>query len=246
MVTNVRFLSSRRSYEFGADAISLTLLSNQGVIQHIRDAFSFTVGQPGQPMETFGPVAASLPPGLIFDYGAVPFPEDSGTPIRFLHIEQRRIVIDLVGPSEAIDPTFQMLRDHLEGLRTFEGLPAIGEPEQVLDYSEITFTMSLEPDVLLPAGLRPLFRKMLRRERAEDSATPSVEALLVPSFQVKLLPAHSEYPGYGLRTHDAVTLELRAGTDVSDGVFFSGAPLRSDEHLAVLNELADTLSSEHR
>lgn len=243
MVTNVRFLSSRRSYEYGADDISLTLLSNQGVVQHIRDTFSFSVGQPGSPMETFGPVAASLPPGLIFDYGATPFPKDSGTPIRFMHIEQRRIVIDLAGPSEAIEPTYQLLRNSLEGLKTFEGLPTIGEPERTLEYSEITFTMPVDPDALLPAALRPLVRKMLLNERVVDSVAPPVDKLLVPSFQVKLLPVHSEYPGYGLRTHDALTLELRAGTDVSEGVFFSGAPLNSGQHLTALEELANTLAS---
>ena len=238
MLTNERFLSSRRSYEFPADDISLTLLSNQGVLQHIRDAFSFTVAQPGSPMETFGPILPSLPPGLIFDYGATPFPEDSGTPIRFLHIEQRRIVIDVVGPSETVDPTFGMLRDLVAGLTTFEGLPAIGEPERVLDYSEITFTMGVGADALVPEALRPVYRRMLGEERTTD--------LLVPAFQLKLFPAHTEYPGFGIRTHDAVTLELRAGTDVSEGVFFSGAPLSSGQHLAMLKDIAEMLTSHAR
>jgi hypothetical protein len=236
MVNNIRFLSSRRSYEFRADDISLTLLSNQGVLQHVRDAFSFTVASPGPPMETFGPVVPSLPPGLIFDYGATPFPEDSGTSIRYMHIEQRRIVMDVAGPSAVIAPTFDRLRDLLSGLRTSEGLPAIGEPVSTRDYSEISFTMPSSPDTLLPEALRPIYREALRGTETQDY-------ILVPSLQVKLLLAGSEYPGYG-RNHESAHLELRAGTEVRDGVFFSGAPVNSDTHVAMLNQLADALASQ--
>ena len=87
---DVSIISARRSYEFPQDGIRLTLLSTQPVVAFIKDAFSFEFAAVATPMETFGPIPNTLPPGVVFNYGIAPSPEESGTPIRFLHIEQRR------------------------------------------------------------------------------------------------------------------------------------------------------------
>lgn len=228
-------MSARRSYEYRLDDIRLTLLSNRGVIHHIREAFAFEIASAGSPMETFGSVPSTLPPGLVFDFGLVPFPEGEATAVRFIHFEQTRIVIDVAGPSAAIDAAFTTLNELLGGIRGPGGVVALGRPVDVRDYSEIQFRPSFRPDDLVPGGMYSAIATAL--------AGPSnkATAVAVPALQVRLVDPTREYQGASTPPYDIFTLDLRARTILSDEVFYSGAPLDTDAHLALLAEIEEIL-----
>ncbi len=234
---DVNILSSRRSYEFRVDDIRLSLLSNHGVIQLIKQAFGFEVAGAGSPMETFGVVVQTLPPGLVFDYGASPVGEGQAVAVRFLHIEQRRIVVDVAGPSSAIDPTYQRLRQLVEGITTLDNIPAIGEPIQTKDVSEITVRVPFQIDAIVPATLRSTVAEALGT--SEDASL-----ILAPTLLIQAQPPDVEYPGSLSRGYRMLQLELRAGSPPRDRVLFSAAPLNSDDHLALLEKIIPALSKQ--
>jgi hypothetical protein len=70
----------------------------------------------GSPIATFGEVSVTYPPGFVFAMGVWISQEKQILPIRFIHFEQRRIVIDVVGPSSAITAIFEQLRHFLSEL----------------------------------------------------------------------------------------------------------------------------------
>jgi hypothetical protein len=81
-------------------------------------------------MPTFGPIENTIPPAVVCDIGAVSFPEGSATPIRFIHFESRRVVIDIAGPSSRIDVVFEQLQQILAMVAVPDGSAAMGTPAQ--------------------------------------------------------------------------------------------------------------------
>ncbi len=138
MPEQVKVLASRRAYEFSPDSLRLTMLSVQVVQQQIQQLFGFQSVAIGSPIPTFGEVPATYPPGVVFNLGVWIHQEEHIVPIRFLHFEQNRIVIDIAGPTAAIDEIAERLFHFLSGLRSPDGSPVVGGPERILNYSEIT------------------------------------------------------------------------------------------------------------
>src|SRR5581483_2971695 len=103
MLAQVKILTSRRAYEFSPDALRLSSVSIQPVQYQIQQLFNFQSSAIGTPMATFGEVPSTFPPGIVFNIGVWIHQEEHIVPIRFLHFEQNRIVIDVVGPTIAID-----------------------------------------------------------------------------------------------------------------------------------------------
>ncbi len=113
------------------------MLSVAEVHQQIWQYFSFQVVQIASPVQTFGPFPNTIPPGVVLDYGTTQTPEKSPTPIRFLYFEPGRIVIDVAGPSSAIDWTFRQLQRVLSEILSPDRSPVIGEPEMIrMNHSE--------------------------------------------------------------------------------------------------------------
>src|SRR5712692_10405927 len=134
MLEQVKILTSRRAYEFSPDALRLSSLCIQPVQQQIQRLFNFQSSVIGPPVASFGAVPSTFPPGIVFDIGAWIHQEEHIVPIRFLHFEQNRIVIDVAGPTVAIDGIADRLFHYLSGLQAADGSPIVGEPERVLDY----------------------------------------------------------------------------------------------------------------
>src|SRR5947209_17139766 len=129
MPENVTFLTGRRSYEFGPDDLRLSTISIKPIQQAIQELFQFQSAVIGTPMQTFGEVHLTIPPGLVFDTGMWKSPEGKFVSIRFLHFESRRIVIDVAGPSVALTPIFAQIRHLLAGIETVDASPLIGKPQ---------------------------------------------------------------------------------------------------------------------
>lgn len=241
MLENIKILTSRRAYEFRIDDIRLSALSTKQVQEQVQQLFQFQASMMGSPAPTFGDVPATYPPGFVFDMGAwISSEEQQLVPIRFLHFEQRRIVIDVAGSSSALTPIFERLRHFFSGLHAQDGSPVIGEPERVLDYSEITAKYPFSLDAVIAPPLRDLLNTTLNKGSKKEQKS----RLMVPSFAVQFYLANQEL-AVGPVANDVrvLTFAQRAGTRPEECIYFSGAPLDSDTHLNYLNELEKALTS---
>ncbi len=238
MLEQVKILTSRRAYEFGADALRLSSLSIQPIQQQIQQLFNFQSSAIGSPMPTFGAVPTTFPPGIVFNIGAWIHQQEHIVPVRFLHFEQNRIVIDVAGPTDAIDGIADRLFHFLSSLQAADGSPIVGEPVRVHDYSEISAQFPYPLDVIISKPLRRLLSKTMGIEVGNKSVAviPSLAVQAFPSDQVlEAVPSLSE--------PHAFSLALRSGTRPEERIFFSGAPLRSEAHLTYLDELVTTLKA---
>lgn len=241
MIEEVRVLSARRAYEFGGDDLRLTVLSLQPMVQTLQAAFRFQIAQVGQPMPTFGTIPGTIPPGIVFDYGLWTSQTGSSVPIRFLHLEPRRIVIDIQGPSSDIGSVYERLRavvlEVVQALNMDATPPLIGEPQRTLEYSELVATCSWPLDAIFAPAIRPLLRGAAGLGESEQ------HVVLAPSVFAQLQPAHQESAG-AVTTVDSRTLQLapRLGTRFEQQVHFSGALLTTDAHFDYLRALDEALS----
>lgn len=238
MLEQIKTLTSRRAYEFRPDDLRLTLLSTEENQELIKQLFHFPLANIGTPITTFGPIQNMLPPGLVFNLGRWVSPEGQVIPIRFLHFEPRRIVIDVAGPSGAIDFIFQQLCEGLADQHLVDGTPVIGEPQQILDYSEITARFSTTLQILFAQKVREVLLKAL-------SSKGSGEELVVsPTVYLQMETRGKESTGAVVSPDSRVfQLAPRLETRPEEHIYFSGAPLDSETHLAYLEELEAALAS---
>jgi hypothetical protein len=232
MLDQVKFLTGRRAYEFRPDDLRLSTICSKPVQNAIQGLFSFQSSMVGTPMATFGDVPLTIPPGVVFNTGAWISPEKKIASIRFLHFEQNRIVIDVAGSSDALASIYEQIQLLLTGIQTVDGSPIIGEPEKVLDYSEISALFPFSLDVIISRPLRKLLSRITK------------ESPLIPTLVTRLSSTGQELTGTATTVDPrAFTLATRAGTRLEDHLYFSGAPLDSEAHLAYLEELATSLKS---
>ena len=238
MLEQVKILTGRRAYEFRNDAIRLSTLCIQPIQQQIQHLFSFQSSAIGSPIPTFGEVPPTFPPGIVFNLGAWIHQEEHIVPIRFLHFEQNRIVIDVAGPTVAIDGIADRLFHFLSGLRAADGSSVIGEPLRVLDYSEITAQFPFPLDAIISRPLRRLLNKTIHPGMDNKSMT------MIPSLSVRVFPTVEVVPAVpSANDPHAFTFSLRSGTQPEEHFYFSSAPLDSEAHLAYLEELVTSLKS---
>jgi hypothetical protein len=240
MVRDLKLITSRRAYEFKRDSLRLSLLSLPQVQTQISQVFGFQTVGLGTPQPTFGSVLAAVPPGVVFNFGAWQDSEPTPVPIRFVHFEQTRIVIDVAGPSSVIDSIFQAIRAVVDDVKASDGSAAIGEVERTLDYSEFSGRFSFDLGQLFVPQARELFWKAAGPDEQNGWLR-----VAVPSIFVQRVRPDQDYHGVGVAADSHVlAMSTRAGTRPDDGVSFSGAPLDSETHREYLNQLEEALLSE--
>ena len=233
---NFRIISARRAYEFGPDDVRLSMLTLPQVQARIQQTFHFQVAQIGTPAPTFGPVPPTIPPGVIFDFGAYVTDRQEPIPIRFLHFEQRRVVIDIAGRSSTLDDVFLTLQRILDELKSSDGASTLGPVKRVLDYSEVTAELSFSPDLILA----PKLRNLLKQENSPALA-PSGQVLLPTIIMVGSDPSQ-EFNGFDQNSFGVYHLALRAGTLPDEKIYFSSAPISSEKHELYLEGMEAALS----
>lgn len=239
MLEDIKIITSRRAYEFRPDDLRLSMLSIKPIQDQIQQLFQFQSSAVGTPFPTFGDVSVTIPPGLIFNSGFWLLADEQLVPIRFLHFEQNRIVVDVAGPSSVISAVFEHLKHFLAPLRSPDGSSIIGEVERVRDYSEITASYSFPLEALLAKPLRKLFSN-------KTGATGSKDQVLIPTLALQAYSNEQALPAVPGANHPFVfTFTLRSGTRPDEHVYFSSAPLDSNEHLSYLNELQTSLRASH-
>ncbi len=231
-----KIISARRAYEFHPDDVRLSMLSLAAVRQAIQQSFSFEVAQIATPMQTFGPILNTIPPGLVFDFGNTQTPEGDPTPLRFLHIEPSRLVIDVAGPSSAIDFTFEHLWNVLSEVESPDGSPLIGEPHRIRDYSEISTKLKLDPEELFGNRWLTLAQKAFGGEDKKVIPLGVRFQAIEPGNVVK--PAEIGHINFARGN----LIEIRTETNPENGVYLSGAEVPTDQHLAWLESLERELS----
>jgi hypothetical protein len=236
MPEKIKVLASRRAYEFHADDLRLSLLSMKPIQAQIQQLFQFQTTAMGQPLPTFGDVPSTYPPGMVFDMGVWPTPEGQLIPIRFLHFEQRRIVIEVAGPSSIILAIFDRLQHFLSELQAADGSPVIGKPERLVDYSEITAQFPFPLESLIVPSLRDLFAKVVKQDSKDSGFS------VVPMLTIQTVPSNERIAALaGPSDPHAFTFALRTGTHPEEHIYLSNAPLDSEVHLSYLNELESSL-----
>jgi hypothetical protein len=232
MLQQVKLLSSRRAYEFRPDDLRLSALSIKPMQQQITQLFQFQMAVMGTPMATFGEVPATYPPGFVFDMGMWISQEQQVIPIRFLHFEQRRIVVDVAGPSSAITAIFERLQHFLSQLRASDGSPVVGSPERVLDHTVISAQFPFPLEAMIAPPLRKLFAGVM------GTNTDSGEIALLSTFVLQKHPTEQTIAEVASpEESNTITFVPRAGTRPEEHIYLSSAPLDSEAHLSYLNEL---------
>lgn len=238
MMDQVKTVTARRAYEFRPDDLRVSVLSVAQVHQQIQQFFSFQVALVGTPQPTFGPVPNTMPPGVVLDFGTTQTPDEIPTPIRFMHFEPRRIVIDVAGPSSAIDWTYGQLRRILAEVKSPDSSPIIGEPAGIRDYSEIIVHFDFDFEDLIGGPLLELAKKTF----GEDGRSVMPLGL---RFRAVAPDEEAEPGAIGMMGFShGNSLELRSGTRPQDRTFFSVAEMPTDRHLAWLEALNQRLSRE--
>jgi hypothetical protein len=236
MLEQVKLLASRRAYEFRPDDLRLSTLSIKPMQEQIQRLFQFQTAVMGSPMATFGEVPATYPPGFVFNMGMWISEDKQIIPIRLLHFEQRRIVIDVAGSSSAITAIYENLRHFLSELQAPDGSPIVNEPERVLDYSVISAQFPFSMEAIFAPPLRKLFTKVIS---TNDS---SEESALLSTIVIQKHPARQEIARLANpEDSHAFTFGPRVGTRSEEHIYLSGAPLDSEAHLSYLIELEAAL-----
>lgn len=235
MLKQVKLLASRRAYEFRPDDLRLSTLSIKPVQEQVQRLFQFQTAVMGSPMPTFGEVPATYPPGFVFNMGIWISEDKQIIPIRLLHFEQRRIVIDVAGSSSTITAIYEHLRHFLSELQAPDGSPIVGEPERVLDHTVVSAQFPFSMDAVFAPPLRKLFTRVLN-VNSEDLA-------LVSTIVTQKHPTGEEITRLA-NPEESYTLTLgpRTGTRPEEHIYLSSAPLDSEAHLSYLSELEATVS----
>lgn len=234
-MTEVVVLGSRRAREFRPDDLRLSMLSTPSVMGAIQQEFGFQQAQIGTPMATFGDVQNSLPPGVVFDVGSMVAGDGQPLSIRFLHFEFARIVLDIAAPSHYIDEVFDKLAAAVRAFGAPDGRPVIGSHHALADQSDLSAYLGFTPASLLHPALIGLMRSSSWTTMEGDETMPSVG--------LRLQPAGSDFQPPQFAS-DQWMLQPRGGTKASDHHYFSSAPLRSEDHITLLEGLDRALSHE--
>lgn len=236
MIDKVTTLTARRAYEFRLDELRLSVLSVAEVHQQIQQFFTFQVTAVGPPQPTFGAVPRTMPPGVVLDYGSTQTPENIPVPLRFMHFEPMRIVIDVAGPSSAIDWTYEQLKRILGEVKSPDDSPIIGEPVRIRDYSEIVAHFDFDFEDLVSGPLLEL---------AKETFGGDVRDVLPLGLKFRAVASDEEVdPGKIDRREfsEGNSIELRSGTRPQDRIFYSVTEMPTDRHLAWLEALDQRLS----
>jgi hypothetical protein len=226
-------LIARRAYEFHPDHLRLTLLSTAAARETVQQRFGFTTSAVATPPPSFGPIANTLPPGVVFNVGSIVSRDGTIIPIRFLNFEPTRVVIDTSTPSSYLDEVWTALTDALSEIHGGGGMTALAAPQDVRDYSALSAESEADLSFLIPTALQAAVNSAL--------GVSVQERTLVPTMFLQPVATAVKYDGLIVDDPSSFQISLRAGSFPTERLLFSGAPLDTDSHAQYLALLEQNL-----
>jgi hypothetical protein len=224
---------------FRADLIPLLAFSTAPGVTALKDMFHFNAVTPGEDGIDF----VVLQGGLFHD--------DSGNvaAINALHLNDRRIVLDVRGDSDTASAVFRGIWAAITSVATDPALRSSDPPEPVVMTEECKSVSTLDfdwGDLFSPKvgtfwagdGLTDA----LSSDRAEAAALGFAMGLRV-RYEVK---DRSILESGASLSEKVVRLETRVGTARNDRRFFAQTPTGSEEHVRILEALEKTVSGRAR
>jgi len=128
-------------------------------------------------------------------------------------------------------------REILREVRSPDGVPALGEPIKIRDFTALTMRIPIDLDTVLNPKLADIARRILDPQEQARSST------LIPQLRISLSQPDGMFAPEVGSENASYQFELRIGTNVEDRVFLSAAPLDSETHKKYVREIAVSLLS---
>lgn len=168
------------------------------------------------------------------------YDNDTGShAVKKLEIRERKIVFSLEGTSQDAEGFFEELDEFLMDLSDIEGhLSPVLKSQESEIIAKLDFSIE---DLLSPAYLA-FVRTAVERETSLDIAEASVRPVAL-KFRVDYLLQDESIQEQNISlSSKEFSVEPRKGTLLADRIFYSKAPLDTDAHARLLEELEATLS----
>lgn len=236
---NLAIITASQAFDFPAEEIRLSYLSMPQLQAAIGQAFGFRASGITPPPQTFGPVEMTNPPGLVYEWGQWET-EEGQFPIRLLAIENKRVVWQIAGAeNEEIGALMHHLVSVCDKVKTLaEGADVLGKWKGTQWYSELSFTLDVEVDAFKRAmPILQIIDQALYHEIPKTQRT-------FPAITVFNYRSEEQFPGDVRQWHGSkFNLALRQGTTVDENTFYSAAPLRTKDHIALIKNIEAQLKT---
>ncbi len=113
----------------------------------------------------------------------------------------------------------------------------------IIEGSPIQYAYNSHIEVSFLKSLTPLFDKISTLNKRVTSALTSYGSITPPSYQIAGFSLHCDLTNMAPPRPGAFTFERRAQEPYSSNLYFSSAPLKTEDHLKLLEELEKTLST---
>jgi len=228
---DIQILEVRQVRIFATDTLPFASLINQKV------AVAF--------QERFGWAEATSPsPGTIrFDTGRFPTADAStGTVVKAFELSERRIILGVIGDSDAASAAYQGIADFLADKTGQDGWKT--PPLVVTQETHSVATFEFDWTALLaPAFVDYATGEVLKGVSSADGVANLVALKL--ALEVRYSDLRADLSDYGVTlANKTLTIEPRAGTPLSERRFFTSSPTDSATHLSLLKALEYRLTGE--
>ncbi|MBX5477266.1 MAG: hypothetical protein IRZ18_09125 [Clostridia bacterium] len=201
--------------------------------------FQFTSITLDTPAATFGPVDRTMPPGFVGNNGMLRAGDRRVVPVRFLHVEPTRVVVDVAGSSAQAERVLQRFREVVDDFLSGDGARPLGEVAGTKDFSILSVELGADLEALIHPAAREVLRLLAGASGPDDEWVPMVGGYIVS--------AGKEFAGEpagprGLSSVGA-RLTLRRAARRLDRLYYSEAALSSERHLELLNQLEQILEA---
>jgi hypothetical protein len=179
-------------------------------------------------------------PEIIFQAGTFVIENQSPIVVNGLSINDRRVVIDVAGPTEGAEAVAVALRDLFKKIEPAQEF-ASSDPLITTHDTECVAAMDFEwsqlvSDTVAEFAMGPALRA------AEGKNTARI-ATLALKFTIAFTASDPGLIENGVTLSDKLlTIEPRSNTPLKDRLFFTSSPLDTESHMRLFSELEKKLS----
>ncbi len=173
-------------------------------------------------------------------YPTGPTADDPIVPINVMTVNERRIIIDVAGPSEWASLVFEAVRTKIASMDLERRLDT-REPLVTANETGCTVTMDFGWQELLAEPLVQFLSGPAMSAMESEQSTPRLSSMSL-KFTISFTNPDTRLVDTGITLSDkTLTIEPRVNMPLEDQHFFTVSPLESDAHLALLSELEQAI-----